>query len=392
MKYNFDEIVDRRHTHSVKWNPSFIKAMFGDKELLPLWVADMDFKCPQPIIDAAIETAKSGIYGYSERTEPYYNAVINWYKKRQNWTIEKDSILFSPGVVPALYYAIQTFCRPGDKVVIQNPVYYPFLSAIVDNGCHPVYNQLQLKEGKYVMDFEDLENKVKDPKVKLLLLCSPHNPVGRVWTEEELKKLGNICIENNVLIVSDEIHSDLIYKGYKHVPFASISDSFAQNSIMCTAPSKTFNIAGLQVSNIIVPNKIIRQELASTLEKTTNKFPNIFGLVACTAAYEKGEEWLEQLLDYLEDNLNFIDKFLKEKMPEVKLIRPEATYLAWLDFNAVESDEKKLENIIQKKAKVALDEGYIFGKGGEGFERINFACPRSILKEALERIERAIHN
>lgn len=392
MKYNFDEIVNRKNTNSVKWNPNFVKATFDDEGILPLWIADMDFKCPQPVIDAVLKTAREGIYGYSDRTESYYEAVIHWHQKRKNWIIDKNWILFSPGIVPALYYAVQTLCHPGDKVVIQTPVYYPFLSAITDNGYHPVFNQLILKDEKYIMDFEDLNEKVKDPKVKMLILCSPHNPVGRVWAKEELKKLGDICIENNVLVVSDEIHSDLVYKGSVHIPFASISDSFAQNSIICTAPSKTFNMAGLHMSNIIIPNTLIRQEFSNTLEKTTNKFPNIFGIEACTTAYEYGEEWLEQLLSYLEDNLDFIKHFIKERLPNVKLIQPEATYLAWLDFSAVESDIHKLEKLIQRKAKVALDEGYVFGKGGEGFERINFACPRSILEEALKRIEAAVNS
>lgn len=391
MEYNFDEVVDRKNTNSIKWNAELMKKAFGKEDLLPLWVADMDFKCPQPVIQAVAEIAEKGIFGYSDRTGSYYDAVINWYKKRQQWTIEKEWIVYSPGVVPALYYAIQSFCNPGDKVIVQNPVYYPFFSAIKDNGCKPVFNRLFLREGKYRMDFEDLEEKAKDPKVKLLLLCSPHNPVGRVWTQDELRMLGDICIRNNVFVISDEIHSDLVYKGFVHYPFASLSERFAQNSITCTSSSKTFNMAGLQISNIIIPNKSIRREFRNTMGKTANIFPNIFGITACTAAYEKGEEWLDQLMGYLQNNVDFIDEFLKKKLPEVKWIRPEATYLAWFDFRAVEPDEKKLEEMMRKKANVLLDEGYIFGKGGAGFERINFACPREILQEALERMEGAVN-
>lgn len=392
MKYCFDEIIDRTGTNSVKYDPEFLSEMFGSKDLLPMWVADMDFKCCDAIIEAIINRAKHGIYGYSERLSSYYDSIINWNKRRNNWDINKDWIVYTPGVVPAINYIIQAFCFPGDKVIIQNPVYYPFLNAILNNGCHPEFNKLILKDNRYVMDYDDLKNKVKDPKAKLLILCSPHNPVGRVWTKEELTELGKICIENDVLVVSDEIHSDLILRGNKHTPFASISQEFAQNSIICTAPSKTFNLAGLQTSNIIMPNKKIRTIFSQILEKNAVMFPNTFGIVATEAAYKHGEEWLEQLLEYLQGNVEFIEKYLEEKMPEIKMIKPEGTYLAWLDFRAITNDEKELEQKMRNEAKIALDEGYIFGDGGQCFERINFACPRSILKDALDRIYKVFHN
>lgn len=392
MKYNFDEIIDRKGTNSAKWSKELLEQRFGDGELLPLWIADMDFKCPKPVVDALVERAKHGIYGYSERTSPYYQSIINWNKRRNNWEIKKEWILFTPGIVSALNLLVQTFSFPGDKVIIQNPVYHPFNAAILNNGRHIQYNPLKHENGRYTMDYKDLEEKAKDPRVKIFILCSPHNPVGRVWTKEELTKLGEICIKNNIIVISDEIHSDLILKGYRYTPFATISEEFAQHSVTCTAPSKTFNLAGLQTSSIIIPNERLRADFSQPLESNHITNPNAFGIVALRTAYNEGEEWLEQVLEYLNKNACFIEKFVEEKMPEVKYTKPEGTYLAWLDFAAIGKDEKELEIIIQKKAKVALDEGYIFGKGGERFERINFACPQSILEKALDRIEKAIHN
>jgi len=262
--------------------------------------------------------------------------------------------------VPALNLLVRTFSFPGDKVIIQNPVYYPFDAAILNNGRHIQYNPLKYENDRYTMDYKDLEEKAKDPRVKLLILCSPHNPIGRVWTKEELTKLGEICINNDIIIISDEIHLDLILKGYKHTPFASISEKFAQHSVTCTAPSKTFNLAGLQTSNIIIPNERLRTYFSQTLESNAIMMPNSFGIVALRTAYNEGEEWLEQLLEYLNKNVDFIEEFIKEKMPEIKFIKPEGTYLAWLDFTALGKDEKELEIIMHKKAKVALDEGYVF--------------------------------
>ena len=277
-------------------------------------------------------------------------------------------------------------------MIVQTPVYYPFFQAILSNGCHIVYNQLRLENSQYVMDLETLEKQARDPKAKLLILCNPHNPIGRVWTEEELKKLWDICVDNDVLVVADEIHSDLIYKGFQHTVFSMRSDDFSENSIICTAPSKTFNLAGLQISNIVIPNKKIKQDFTQTVEGTGVILSNRFGITAATAAYEEGEEWLTQLLVYLEGNINFLERFIQEKMPEVKFFRPQGTYLGWFDFRSLEQDPKQLETLMRKKANVLLDEGYIFGKGGEGFERINFACPRSTLDEAMNRIYKAIGN
>ncbi|MBS7526323.1 pyridoxal phosphate-dependent aminotransferase [Fusibacter paucivorans] len=390
MQYQFDKIIDRKNTNSVKWEPNVLKTMFGDEEMLPMWVADMDFKCPDPVVEALVKRAEHGIYGYADIDESYYEAIVDWNARRNNWQLDKSWIVFTPGVVPAVNYLVQTFCKTGDKVIIQNPVYYPFSMAINNNGAGIVLNPLKEEAGDYVMDYEDLEAKVKDPRVRMLILCSPHNPVGRVWRKEELERLGEICLANDVLVVADEIHSDLIMSGHQHTPFASISESFANNSITCVAPSKTFNLAGLQVSNIIIPNDKLRKEYQVTLENNAIRHPNTFGIVALEAAYTKGEPWLEAVLAYIEGNMDFIKKFVDERLPGVTFKKPEGTYLAWLDFRGLNMDQSSLEKWMQRDLKLALDEGYIFGSGGEGFERINAACPRSLIEEALGRIERGI--
>jgi cystathionine beta-lyase len=318
--------------------------------------------------------------------------VISWYKRRYKWEIKREWIVFTPGVVPAINFAIKAFTNAGDKVIVQTPVYYPFFSSIESNGRYVLNNPLILKNGRYEMDLADLRQKVKDPRSRLIILCSPHNPVGRVWSREELSELGDICIDNGVLVVSDEIHSDLVYPGVVHTNFASISEKFADNSITCTSASKTFNLAGLQISNIIIPNQWIRQIYENSVFSVGISQPNAFAEVAVKAAYDECEDWLEEFLKYLKGNLDFLKEFIKEKIPKVKVIEPEGTYLCWLDFREVEPDPKKLEQIMLRVAKVAFDEGYIFRDGGAGFERVNMACPRPILKEALNRIADALSN
>lgn len=391
MKYNFDEVIDRGGTNSSKWDPEVLESMFGVADAMPFWVADMDFKVAKPIVDAVVKRAEHGIYGYSKRTDSYFNAIINWTRKRFGWEIKKEWIEFTPGVVPAINYLIQAFCIPGDKVLIQQPVYYPFKKAIENNGCHVSDSPLIFNGEYYEMDFEDFEEKVKDPKVKMFILCSPHNPVSRIWTIEELKRVGQLCLENNVLIISDEIHNDLVYSGYKHIMFGSLSEEFAMNSITCTAPSKTFNLAGMQASNIIIPNLKLMDKYRRVLEKNHIGGQNPLSIVALEAAYNEGEEWLEQLLKYLEGNIEFIHEYLKEHLPKAKFIKPQATYLGWLDLRAYEEDGEKLERLLFEKGKVALDGGTWFGKGGDGFVRLNFACPRSLLEEGLKRLCDAIN-
>lgn len=392
MKYDFDRVIDRTRTNSIKWNKHFLKERYDSDDVLPLWVADMDFQCPQPIIKALKKRISEEIYGYSWHKIPaYLNAVINWMKRRHKWEVDKEWIIYSPGIVPALYMLIQTFVNIGEKVIIQPPVYHPFFTAIENNGRQVLTNQLFYDNKRYSIDFEDFEEKAKDPLVKMFILCSPHNPVGRVWTEKELRRLGDICLENEILIVSDEIHHDLILSGYKHTLFSSISKEFEQNTFVCTAPSKTFNIAGLQISNIITPNENKREAFKNTIVNRNGvEIPNPFGIVALIAAYNHGEEWLDQVLKYIEANFQFLKDFVSENLPDVDFIDPEGTYLAWLDFNKLGLNDEELREILLKKAKVALDEGKVFGPGGEGFQRINIACPRSLLKECMIRIVNAL--
>lgn len=392
MKYNFDEVIERTKYHSVKWDE--LETTFGDipKDVLPIWIADMEFRSPQPVIEAIKKANEHGIYGYTSRPLSYYQAIIDWVERRHNWKVKKDWIAYSPGVVPALSFIIRAFCQAGDKVVVQPPVYYPFFRVIENNGCHVVNNPLKLSNKKYFIDWEDLERKVDDPRVRLLILCSPHNPVGRVWQKEELIILGEICLKHNIIVVSDEIHADILFEGYKHTPFASISPAFAHNSITCTAPSKTFNLAGLQTSSIIIPNKKYYKIYENILDSLALDENNVFGLVALEAAYRYGEEWLEQLLSYLNENLKFLMKYFKESIPKIKVIKPEGTYLVWLDCRQLGLSTKGLNNLMIKKARVALDDGYWFGAEGKGFMRINIACPRSFLEEGLKRIEKAVNS
>lgn len=390
MPYNFDEIINRENTDALKVEPGILYERFGEKKMIPLWVADMDFKAPQPVIDAIVERAKHGIYGYTIRLNDYYKAVMDWEKKRHNWAVKKEWIVFTPGIVPAVNYMIQAYCLAGDKVMIQTPVYYPFGTAIVNNGCQVVDNPLIFDNGHYSIDFDDFEQKASDPRLKVFVLCSPHNPIGRIWTKDELTRIGEICVRHDVIVIADEIHHDLILDGNKHHVFANISEALAMQSIICTAPSKTFNLAGLNTSNIIIPNKKLRLKYEQVLENNSIWGQNPMSIDGMKAAYNHGDEWLDELLIYLEENVQYMDSFLKERLPMVKLIKPEATYLAWLDFREVTVDDAILEKIIFHDALVALDGGTWFGSNGSGFMRINFACPRSVLSEALERIEKSV--
>jgi len=389
MNYNFDRVIDRYNTNAIKLDST--KSIFGTDDVLPMWVADMDFEAPQRVIEALVTKAKHGIFGYSDGTESYYEAVMGWMSRRHNWRIEKDWICFSPGVVPALLWIVRAFVKPGEKVVLQSPVYPPFFRSIESNGAELLNNPLKLENGQYVIDFVDLEEKLKSG-AKMLILCNPHNPVGRVWRREELMKIGELCLQYHVMVVSDEIHSDLVYPGQKHIPYAALSEELAMNSIVCTAPSKTFNLAGLQTSNIIIPNPELRLIFKEMLARNGMSHPNIFGLVAMEAAYNEGEEWLVQLLDYLKGNLNFLLQYLERNVSRVKVIVPEGTYLVWLDFRELGLKPKALQAFLLKNARVAMNAGYTFGPGGEGFERLNIACPRSVLQEGLERIARAVNS
>jgi cystathionine beta-lyase len=338
------------------------------------------------------QKADEGIYGYSwHKTPEYFNAVTGWMKRRHNWDVDKDWIVYSPGIVPAINVMIRSFTQPGDKIIVQSPVYYPFFSTIQNNGRHIQNNQLVYESNKYSFDFDDFEEKAKDPLTKMFILCNPHNPVGRVWTEEELKKLGDICLENDVLIISDEIHHDLILPGYEHKVFSKLSEDYDDYTIICTAPSKTFNVAGLQTSNIIIPNKKLRDTFTQGISGRNGLgIPNAFGISALISAYNDGEEWLVQVMGYIHENFKFLNAYLKEHLPDVHMVNPEGTYLAWVDFSSLGMNDEERREFMLHKAKVALDGGTMFGKGGEGFERINVACPRSIIEECMDRIRLAL--
>jgi cystathionine beta-lyase len=400
MEHSFDEEYDRRGTHSVKWE--FVMGeedllqlehtvrFFGPDRVLPMWVADMDFRCPEPIVEALIARAEHGIYGYSAPTSAFYQSVVNWMERRHGWKIDPQWICLTPGVVPALNMSVRTFTTQGNKVLIQPPVYHPFYGAIENNHSQVITNALVLENGRYRMDFGDLETKCKDPEVKMAILCSPHNPVGRVWTRDELVEFGRICIENNVLIVSDEIHGDLIYHDHVFTPLAKISDAFAQNSVICTAPSKTFNMAGLQTSCIIIPNHDLREQFQKTLQSDGLFGVNAFGAVALQTAYDHGEGWLQDVLEYIEGNLDYFEAYVDENIPQLNVIRPEGTYLVWLDCRRLELGMTELQQLMSEKARLYLDDGFIFGSEGEGFVRINIACPRKVLVEAVDRIREAV--
>ncbi len=387
MHYDFDREVDRKNTAATKWDA--LEQRFGDKDLFPMWIADMDFVCPAPVLEAMKARVDHGVFGYNTKPDSYFQAIIDWMQTRHQWSVQKDWICHSPGVVPALSFTVSTFTEPGDKVIIQQPVYPPFASVVKNNGRELVNNPLVLKDGRYCMDFDDLKSKL-DSRVKLLILCSPHNPVGRVWTRDELVQLGELCREHNVLVVSDEIHFDAVFDGHTHVPFASISEAFADRSIICTAPSKTFNLAGLQTSVVIIPNEELRAKFKKTLGGYDLDSLNTFGLVALESAYRHGAEWLDQLLVYLQENLRFLQEYLGEHAPQLTVIQPEGTYLVWVDCRALGLDAKELEQFMLKQAKVAVNQGYTFGPGGEGFVRLNIACSRKLLETGLERIVKAV--
>ena len=387
MKFKFDEVIDRSNNFSAKW--SEMDKKYGTNELLPMWVADMDFKTAPCIIDALNSRLEQEIYGYTTRSDSYNKSIVNWILKRYNWNIKSEWLIYSPGVIPTISLIIQEMTNKNDKVMIQEPVYSPFNNVVKDNERELVISPLKkLEDGSYVMDYEDIESKIKD--VKLFILCNPHNPVGRVWTKEELKKLGDICIKHDVKVISDEIHSDIIFKGYNHTPFASISEEFAQNSITCMAPTKTFNIAGLQMSYVILPNTDDYKALDFAFARIDIRRNNAFSLVATEAAYNHGEDWLEELLEYLEGNIDFAINYIKENIPSLKVKKPEGTYLLWVDFSELGLDNDELNKLLVEKGKVALNNGSSFGVGGHNYQRINLACPRSMVKEALERIKKAI--
>jgi cystathionine beta-lyase len=389
MKYDFDKVVNRHNTCSFKWDMA--EKLFGENDVLPLWIADMDFQSPPPIIEAIKKRAEHGIFGYTFIPDSCYHAIIRWMQKRHNWSIKKEWIVFTPGVMPALHWAVRAYTHPGDSVIIQPPVYHAFFNAAKFNGCQIIENPLTYEYGRYVMDFEALEQKF-DSRTKLFLLCSPHNPVGRAWTREELTRLGELCLKHNVLICSDEIHSDLMFKGFTHIPIASLSEEIAQITLTCNAPNKTFNLAGLGLGFVIIPNKNLLQEFSHVQQNVGYHYSNMFGILATEMAYMYGEDWLAQLLEYLQGNLDFLINFIERNIPKIQVIKPEANFLVWLDCRALGMNDAELKSFMVTKAKVWLNDGPMYGSKTAGFQRINIACPRSILEEALKRFELAVNS
>ncbi|MEF2639583.1 MAG: PatB family C-S lyase [Lachnospiraceae bacterium] len=384
---NFDHIINRVGYNSKKWDAC--EETFGDKEIIPMWIADMDFRVPEKVTEAIEERAAHGIFGYTGMPDSYLEAVQGWMKKHHGWAIEKEWICHSPGVVSALSFLIDAFTEPGDKVIVQSPVYYPFARSVRTSGRTLLDNPLIMKDGRYQMDLESLEAQLDD-SVKMILLCSPHNPVGRVWSREELEALAKLCLEHHILIVSDEVHADLLFEGSKHTCFPTLSPEVEQNTILCTGASKTFNLAGLKTSSIIIPDPELREKFKTVLNRYNVGSGNIFGLVATETAYRYGEEWLEELKKYLQGNLEYMISFMERELPEIPVTRPEGTYLVWMDFRSLGMCDSELEDFCRKKAKIAFDPGYEFGTGGSGYMRANIACPRKTLETALENLKKAI--
>ena len=389
MKYNFDEHIDRENTDCIKYD--LRELYFGRNDVIPMWVADMDFRTPDFILDAIKNRANHPVLGYSFRSDNYHNAVINWLQSRHHWTIKKEWISFSPGVVPGLTLAVNALTNPGDKIIVQPPVYFPFYTSIEGPGREVIHNPLTLEKGRYYFDFKDLKKKI-DKQTKMLILCSPHNPGGMVWKREELEELAKICIEKDIIILSDEIHSDLIFNPSKHIPLASISDDIAQHVITYMSPSKTFNMAALSTAYVIIPNVLFKKQYDHILEYHHLHIGNVFGNVALDAAYTHGCNWLDQMLVYVKENVNCVAEFLKNRMPKVKIMRPEGTYLIWIDFRGIGLSHSEIKETLIHKAKVALNDGVTFGIGGEGFFRMNVACPRATVIESLNKIFEAFEN
>ena len=379
MKYDFDKITSRRGTNSYKWDST------DDKDVLPMWVADMDFQTAPCIINALKKRVDHGIFGYTRVPEEYYEAVISWFGRRHNWQPEREWFIYTSGVVPALSAIIKALAKEGDRILTLTPVYNCFFSSIRNNGCELSSCALKYENNTFSIDYDDLERRAADPKTTLMLLCNPHNPSGRVWTREELRRIGDICIKHNVIVVSDEIHCEIVHPGYKYIPFASISEEFQKHSVTCISPSKAFNIAGLQIANIIVENEEWRQRIDKAININEVCDVNPFGVIATIAAYNEGGEWLDQLLQYIHANYLFFKAYCEEHLPQLPVAPLQGTYLAWMDCRQLGIPSEELEEELMKKAKLWLNAGSMYGREGEGFMRWNLACPRQFVKEGLER-------
>ncbi len=383
MEYNFDEVIERRGTESSKWDN--VGARVGNAAALPMWVADMDFACPQPVVDAVIRRAQHPVYGYTYIVPEFYSSTIRWIKRQHGWDLKKDWIVFATGVVPVMNTMIQEFTQEGDEIIIQQPVYHPFGHAVHDNNRVLSNNELIYRDGRYTIDFEDLERRAASPKAKLMIICNPHNPVGRVWSRQELEQMADICVRHKVLMVVDEIHSDLILKG-SHIPLASLREEYAMNSVTCYAPSKTFNCAGLRGSGLVVPNPEIRNRLENRFKRNRSIQQSVFALPAYVASYTECDDYLEQLLEYLKGNVEYLENFLKARMPLIHLVKPEATYLMWLDCHELGFTPDELADFFINKSLVAVSRGDGFGASGGQFVRLNIGCPRRTLKQGLMQV------
>lgn len=385
--FNFDEVIDRKGTNCAKWDT--IQQNHKPEDILPMWVADMDFKSPIAIQEALKERICQGVYGYSFISDEYLDAVISWMKRRHDFCVEKDWIVPTPGVVSAIKICVNAFTHKEDAIIINKPVYYPFDASIVLNDRKVVENPMIYKDGHYIMDYELFEQSIIDHQVKMFILCNPYNPIGKVWKQEELQKIGDICQKHHVMVIADEIHQDFVYRDHTHIPFYNVDETFKNFSIILTAPSKTFNLAGLQTSNIIIANEELRTKYKDTMVRCGISEPHFLGAIACETAYNECELWVDEMLEYVYDNFMYFDEFLKSNLPHIHLIEPEGLYLAWVDFRECGFNKDELEKIMVEKAGLWLDEGYIFGTGGEGFERFNLAVPRTILEDACQRLLKA---
>ena len=387
--FDFDRVIERRNTNSAKFDTALQQGY--PEDVLPMWVADMDFAVPDCIQETLHQAVDHGIFGYSILGERYFDAIQSWFSKRFSWQLEKQWLVTTPGVVFALSAAVRAATQPGDAVLVQPPVYYPFYRVIENNGRRVVQNPLRYEGGRYTIDFADFERKIQAEQVKLFILCSPHNPVCRVWTKEELRRIGEICKKYGVTVLSDEIHCDFAFPEYPHTPFPIACPELAEQTMVCTAPSKSFNIAGLQVSNIFIPGKNLRERFQAQMEMVSYHEPNRLGAIACTAAYEGGGPWLDACKAYMRENLNYVRSFLQKHIPQIRLVEPEGTYFAWLDCSGLGLSKEGLDELIIHKAKLWLDSGSIFGEGADLFQRVVLACPRATVQEAMERFARAIN-
>ncbi|HBG42479.1 MAG TPA: cystathionine beta-lyase [Porphyromonadaceae bacterium] len=387
MKYNFDEFVDRSHTDTVK--SGRLKQLFGREDLIPLWVADMDFLCPPAVTEALKERVEHGLFGYTMPSQAYYDSILGWLKRRHQWKVKQEYLTYVPGVVKAFAFAMDVFTQKGDGVIIQPPVYHPFRLVTQALGRKVIHNPLLLQDGRYRIDFDGLECLLKTTDCKMLLFCNPHNPGGRVWSPDELKKLAALCHAYRVLVVSDEIHGDMAFPGYRHTPFATVSPEAEQNSITLMAPSKTFNIAGIVSSFAVVPNPKIRQLYFDYLEARELNDGTVFAYTATRAAYEQGDEWLKEMMQYVEQNVSLVDGFFKEHIPQIKVMIPQASFLVWLDCRELGLTQKELVDLFVNKARLALNDGTMFGREGEGFMRMNVGTPRSVIETALNNLKKA---